>query len=462
MYHEPFRPQFHYSPPQKWMNDPNGLVYVDGEYHLFYQYHPDGLVWGPMHWGHAVSPDLIHWKTLPIALYPDQHGTIFSGSVVVDVNNTAGFGKNAMVAVFSYNTQAQGVAYSTDRGRTWTHYAGNPVIAAQAKDFRDPKVFWHEASHQWIMPLAVGQVIQIYTSPNLLDWTYSSQFTGGHIAGVWEVPDLFPLEIEGTTKWVLLVSVVAQAPAGGSGIQYFIGDFDGHRFMADNPATILWMDYGADNYAGTLWNHAPNDDRVYIGWMNNWDYAASIPTSTWRGAMTIPRKLKLVRTSDGLRLAQTPVEAVTTLRTEIGTWTDLHIDGEWQTPAVCGRTLEILAEFEVGGATRFGIDVHVGAGARTRLIYDVAQEQLLINRADVGLDKFNTAFGAPLKLAENRLKLHVLVDESSVEVFANGGVVTMTSQTFVDPAYDGVVLFAEGGDVRGRQIDIYALRSVWR
>ena len=194
LYGEEFRPQFHYSPPCRWMNDPNGMVYHNGEYHLFYQFHPEGLTWGPMHWGHAVSTDLVHWQTLPIALFPDEHGTIFSGSVVVDHANTAGFGAGAMVAFYSYNTQTPGIAYSTDNGRTWTKYAGNPVMGALAPDFRDPKVFWHEASQQWVAPIAAGQAIEFFVSPNLLDWQFASRFSGGLVGITWEVPDLFPLE----------------------------------------------------------------------------------------------------------------------------------------------------------------------------------------------------------------------------------------------------------------------------
>ncbi|MBK8020736.1 MAG: glycoside hydrolase family 32 protein [Chloroflexi bacterium] len=274
LYDEPFRPQFHYSPPQAWMNDPNGMVYLDGEYHLFYQYNPDDVIWGPMHWGHAVSTDLVHWETLPIALYPDDLGTIFSGSIVIDTDNTAGFGENAMVAVYSYHTQTQGLAYSLDRGRTWTKYDGNPIIDALYQDFRDPKVFWHEPTGRWVMIISAGREAQIFTSPNLIDWTFASRFAAGHVVATWEVPDLFPLEIDGVTRWVMLVSVGGHAPAGGSGIQYFIGDFDGQTFTNENPTgTTLWFDYGPDNYAGTTWFNAPEGKKLYIGWLNNWVYA---------------------------------------------------------------------------------------------------------------------------------------------------------------------------------------------
>jgi fructan beta-fructosidase len=465
LYREPFRPQFHYSPPCHWINDPNGLVYFEGEYHLFYQFNPVGLTWGPMHWGHAVGQDLIHWETLPIALYPDDLGTIFSGSVVVDHDNTAGFGRDAMVAVYSYSIQTQGVAYSLDRGRTWTKYKGNPVIEALAKDFRDPKVFWHDKSGQWIMVIAAGNQVRLFTSPNLRDWTQTSSFAGGRSAAVWEVPDLFPLEIEGQTKWVLLVSVNALAPAGGSGTQYFIGDFDGRTFTSDNPTTTLWLDYGPDNYAGTTWNNEPDNKRIFVGWMNNWGYAERIPTSPWRGAMTIPREFRLVRTSKGIRLAQTPVASVEQLRTLIATRDDIDVSGELPLDDVHGRTLDIIAEFEPGTAKRFGIDVHRGADGRTRILYNAMQGQLLISRSTKteqgDIAGFSPAFGAPLDVENYGLRLRILVDESSVEVFANDGLVAITSQTFVNPQHNGMALFADGGAARVTHLKVYALADIW-
>lgn len=467
-YQETYRPQFHYSPPTAWMNDPNGLVYFEGEYHLFYQYHPDDTVWGPMHWGHAVSPDLVYWETLPIALYPDELGTIFSGSIVIDYNNTAGFGENAMVAIYSYNTQTQAVAYSTDRGRTWTKYEGNPVMDAIGPDFRDPKVFWHEPTNQWVMVISAGREAQFYTSPNLIDWTFASRFAAGHIVSVWEVPDLVPLQIDGETKWVLIISVGGNAPAGGSGIQYFIGDFDGQTFTNDNPAgTVLWMDYGPDNYAGTSWSNTANGEILYIGWLNNWVYANTIPTSTWRGATTLPRQLTLTHTAEGIRLVQTVVAAFDQLRTPVGTWDNVDVNGSLILDGVHGRTLEIIAEIETTGSDRFGLEVHRSDDGeqRTRILYNGARESLIIGRSDTTplgtISGFNPAFGAPLPLDDHRIRLHIYVDESSVEVFAQDGLTTMTAQTFVDPAADGVSLFADNGSVKIHHMEIYALSSIW-
>ncbi|MBK9749723.1 MAG: glycoside hydrolase family 32 protein [Chloroflexi bacterium] len=468
VYQETFRPQYHFSPPEKWMNDPNGLVYFDGEYHLFYQYHPYDVIWGPMHWGHAVSTDLVHWENLPIALEPDDNGTIFSGSAVIDVNNTAGFGANAMVAIYSYNTQTQGVAYSTDRGRTWTKYEGNPIMPALATpDFRDPKVFWHEESGQWVMVIAAGREAQFYTSPNLLDWTFASSFAAGHIVATWEVPDIFPLDIDGETKWVLLVSVGAYAPAGGSGIQYFIGDFDGQTFTNDNPTgTTLWLDYGADNYAGTTWNDEPDGERIYIGWLNNWTYANNIPTSTWRGATTLPRTLRLVNTAEGVRLAQAPVAALESLRTPLGTWDDLTISSTEQViDGVTGRTLEIIAEIEPGEAERWGLKVQRSDETGTRIVYSPARSSLLIGRGDTtsagAINRFSPAFGAPLDLNGETLRLHIFVDESSVEVFAQDGLVALTAQTFVEPPADGLSFFADNGEITVKHLEVYALDSIW-
>ncbi len=464
VYHEPYRPQFHFSPICGWMNDPNGMVYYRGEYHFFYQYSP--LVSrGPIHWGHAVSPDLVHWQTLPIALYPDEIGPIWSGSAVIDAHNTSGLVPGGgLIAIFSYENQSQGIAYSSDQGRSWTKYAGNPVIPALAKDFRDPKVFWNEATRLWTMVLAAGNEVQFYTSPNLIDWQFRSAFSGGHRQAVWEVPDLFPLEIDGQTKWVLLVSVTTLAPAGGNGIQYFIGTFDGATFTNDNLATVLWLDYGSDNYAGTTWESAPGGKRIYIGWLANWAYAWNVPTTTWRGAATLPRELRLVNTPAGLRLAQSVPVAFAGLRQPVGSWANIALAGDVPL-AVQGRTLEIIAEFEPGDAVRFGLDVQSGAGGRTRVVYNSQQEQLLILRSDTTeagtIADFTPAFGAPLPLADGLLRLHLYVDQSSVELLAQDGLVSLSAATFVSPPNDGLTAFAEGGSAALKRLEVYALDSIW-
>ena len=464
VYHEPYRPQFHFSPVCGWMNDPNGMVYYNGEYHFFYQYSP--LVSrGPMHWGHAVSPDLVHWQTLPIALYPDEIGPIWSGSAVVDANNTSGLVPGGgLIAMFSYEDQSQGLAYSRDEGRTWTKYAGNPVIPAIARDFRDPKVIWNESSDLWTMVLAAGHEVQFYTSPNLIDWELRSSFSGGQVQPIWEVPDLFPLEIDGQTKWLLLVSLSAMGPAGGTGIQYFIGDFDGATFTNDNPDQTLWLDYGTDNYAGTTWDNAPDGKRIYIGWMGNWAHNFLTPTTTWRGAATLPREFQLVNTPDGIRLAQAVPAAFETLRHPLGSWDNISLSGEVPINAQ-GRTLEIIAEFQPGDAVRFGLDVQHGDREPTRVIYSSEWQQLLILRSDTTetgtIDGFTRAFGAPLVLNDQPLRLHIFVDQSSVEVLAQDGLTAMTAQTFVNPQADGLVAFSEGGEAMLTHLEVYTLDSIW-
>lgn len=465
-YQEPYRPQYHFSAPYGWINDPNGLVYYEGEYHLFYQYNPKDLVWGPMHWGHAVSTDLIHWQNLPIALYPDDIGPIWSGSAVVDKNNTSGLVPGGgLVAIYSYQNQSQGIAYSIDNGRTWTKYAGNPIIPAIAKDFRDPKVFWYEPNMEWIMIIAAGRELQIYNSLDLIQWEMTDHFGGGLAGGVWEVPDLFPLEIDGQTKWVLLASASQMAPAGGGGIRYLIGDFDGKTFTYNESDPILWLDYGPDNYAGTTWNDVPDGKRVYIGWMSNWQYAANTPTSPWRGAMTLPRELTLAHTPDGLRLRQTPVAQVNQLRQLISTTQNIAVDHDLVIDQIHGRTLEIIAEIVPGTAERFGIDVQRGTNDKTRIVYNTKQSKLFVSRLDKTktgtIDAFTSAFGAPIVLDKESLRLHIFVDESSVEVFAQDGLITLSGQTFVDPDNDGLALFAEKGSIRVTKLEVYALASSW-
>ena len=293
-YSERFRPQFHFSPKSNWMNDPNGLIFENDRYHLFYQFYPDSTVWGPMHWGHATSEDLTHWTHQPIALYPDSLGYIFSGSAVMDYKNSSGLGSEnqpAIVAIYTYHNmeyersgrndyQTQGIAFSLDHGMTWEKYDGNPVIKNPGiKDFRDPKVFWHEPTQKWILILVAGDNARIYNSKNLIDWTFLSDFghnEGAH-GGVWECPDLFPLTTDqGDQKWVLIISINPGGPQGGSATQYFVGDFDGQKFTAAQKES-KWLDFGRDNYARVTYNDAPEGKRILMGWMSNWDYAQVTP-----------------------------------------------------------------------------------------------------------------------------------------------------------------------------------------
>ena len=314
-YNEPYRPQVHYTPARNWINDPNGLVYDNGTYHLFYQYNPQGNDWGNMSWGHATSADLLHWKEQPVAMRRNEWGDIFSGSAVIDADNTAGFGAGAMVALYtsSGERQQQSLAYSTDGGMTFTQYAGNPVIAnSDRPDFRDPKVFWHAESKRWIMALALGNAhgIAFYGSPDLKNWTPLSTFTTSSARsniGQWECPDLLRMPYKGGTKWVLIVSNNPGGPAGGSGTEYFVGDFDGTTFTADELDYPLWLDYGPDNYAGVTWSNVPDGRTLFIGWMNNWNYSGAVPASPWRSAMTLPRELRFLEIDGSPVLANSVV-----------------------------------------------------------------------------------------------------------------------------------------------------------
>ena len=476
---EPFRPAFHFTPPTAWLNDPNGMVYYDGEYHLFYQYHPDDTVWGPMHWGHAVSTDLVNWQHLPIALEPDELGMIFSGSAVIDWHNTAGFGSKAMIAIYTYHSsdacQSQAIAYSLDKGRTWTKYADNPVIPTppNIRDFRDPKVLWYSDGHgkgHWVMALAANSAIMFYTSPNLIDWQAAGSFGFGQGAtdGVWETPDLFKLPIAGTaeSRWVLTVGIGDNAPAGGSGMQYFIGQFNGHTFINDNPrTTVLWADYGADFYAAQSWSNAPDDRRIWLAWLNNWPYANQIPTSTWRGTMTIPRELRLVQTKEGLRLGQTAVPELAQLRQNAQRWQNIVVTpGLAFVPRVYGDQLEIIAEIEIPTeASNVGIRLRVGDGEATVVGYAPRSGTLFVDRTKSGQSSFNDQFArihtAAAEPADGTLKLHIFVDRSSIELFANEGLITFSEQIFPGEASVGVELFAEGTAVPIRHLEIYQLRA---
>ena len=309
--HEPWRPQVHFTPKRMWMNDPNGMIFQNGLYHLFYQFHPDSMIWGPMHWGHATSRDLLKWDYHDVALFPDKDGKIFSGCCVNDRNNTSNlfesFGENNFVAIYSYDCQTQGLAISRDNGFTWEKFKDNPILPAIKKNFRDPKVIWHESTGKWIMVISADRECHFYTSNNLIDWTFSSSFSGGCADGIWEVPDIFQLpNQDGDLKWVLIISISKGSPAGGSGVQYFIGDFDGITFHWDENLGTKWLDFGPDNYAGSTWFNEPDDDRLYIGWMSNWTYANNVPTDPWRGSMTLPRKLQLFDNGSGLELGGFP------------------------------------------------------------------------------------------------------------------------------------------------------------
>ena len=464
---ELFRPQFHFTPPSNWMNDPNGMVYLDGEYHLFYQHNPNDKVWGPMHWGHAISKDLVHWEDLPIALYPDSLGTIFSGSAVYDHHNTSGLGNKEnppLVAIFTHHDgesaeqgaedfQTQSLAYSTDKGRTWVKYTGNPVLPNPGiRDFRDPKVHWHEASQKWVMALAVQDVIHFYSSPNLINWMLESTFGKniGAKSGVWECPDLFPVVADdGSTRYVLLVSINPGGPNMGSATQYFVGDFDGKDFTSQD-SLVRWLDYGPDNYAGVTWSNLPSETNgpIFLGWMSNWQYANATPTAPWRSAMTVPRTLSLEKTSNGYQILAQPLHALNQLRGERMEVTD-------------GIKLNNLpGTFEVGlnGAEwPTVINIENSLGETLAIRFD--EDQVVVDRTQAGLADFHPEFArtitATMPLEQNTTKLMtLLVDHSSVELFVDAGRLVLTTRVFPQEPYNSIT-------VQGSQGWIYPLQSIW-
>jgi fructan beta-fructosidase len=492
-YAEPYRPQLHFSPPRQWMNDPNGLVYYQHEYHLFYQFNPDANVWGPMHWGHAVSRDSVHWKNLPIALYPDRHGVIFSGSVVADLSNTSGLGTRAkppLVAMFTYHDhgredlklpgfESQGLAFSLDAGRTWEKYFDNPVLASpDSRDFRDPKVVWHEQSRRWIVALSAGDHVAFYSSSDLRHWSHESDFglgLGAH-DGVWECPDLIRMKIEnsGEEKFLLLVSIGDGGPNGGTGTQYFVGDFDGHHFTIDAPsagaAKTRWLDYGTDNYAGSTWSHASSKYRPprFIGWMSNWQYATVVPTERWRSAMTLPRELRLVRTPHGIEVRALPVPELRSLRRR-------HIRFPAQEALT---TLDLTrAADESSHLFEINLDLDLRAAGQTALVFandrgeqtvfrvDMQKRLYELDRSQSGTVNFHAGFGrsqsAPAPQLREHLTLRIFLDQSSLEIFINEGETVLTTLVFPTEPYHHVTLKSTSA-VRLHSADVYVLESIWK
>jgi fructan beta-fructosidase len=489
-YTEKYRPQFHFSPEANWMNDPNGMFYYEGEYHLFYQYYPDSTVWGPMHWGHAISPDMVHWEHMPIALFPDEHGYIFSGSAVVDWKNTSSLGKDGqppLIAIFTYHDmeaqkageidfETQGIAFSNDKGRTWTKY-GEPVLKNPGiKDFRDPKVSWHEDSQKWIMTLAVQDHIEFYSSPNLIEWEKDSEFgkeLGAH-GGVWECPDLFQMNVEGSDEkqWVLLVSINPGGPNGGSATQYFIGDFDGSTFTTTQTET-KWIDSGRDNYAGVTWSDIPNEDgrRLFLGWMSNWNYANVVPTEKWRSAMTLPRTLSLIKKEDQYVLKSSPVketELITDNSTSVNIDEALKIS-EVKELDIQGLTLNqsrLSMEFEMGETLpeSFGILLENELDENITLSYSASAQQFQFDRTQSGDMSFSDHFSgisvAPYKIGST-LNLEIFVDAASVEIFVDGGDLVMTEIFFNSQPFSKLKVFAEGQPLTLTSAKFSNINSIW-
>ena len=483
-YNEKHRPQIHFTPKEMWMNDPNGMVYHKGQYHLFYQYYPEDIVWGPMHWGHAVSKDLIHWTHMPISLYPDSLGLIFSGSAVVDKMNTSGFGSREnppLVAVYTYHSQAkeksgrtdyqyQGIAYSTDDGQTWNKYEGNPVLENQGiKDFRDPKVFYHEESSNWVMILAVKDHVELWGSENLKEWSKLSDFGseyGAH-GGVWECPDLFPLNVEGesTPKWVMIVSLNPGGPNGGSATQYFVGDFDGTTFTPDtDKSSIKWIDYGPDNYAGVTWSDSPGDRKIFLGWMSNWAYAQELPTRTWRGATTLPRDVALTRVNNDLFVKSSVADELAVIGAEKEELGALRVD---KTLAFSGHGFEPANQFILRGTFEvkdFAVEVSNSSDQKIRVGFDSEARRFFIDRSKSGNVTFSKHFPTEIfaqrLTSDEKIEMTMVVDVSSVEVFFDDGLSAMTSLFFPDEPLSKVRI--HGTNTMLTDVSLQNLRSIWK
>ena len=439
---EAFRPTWHFSPAYGWMNDPNGLVYKDGEWHLFFQYNPYGSMWGNMTWGHAVSRDLVHWEELPPAIWADPLGSVFSGSAVVDPTGAAGFGRDAIVAMYTSagTNQTQSLAGSTDGGRTFTKYAGNPVITADIPDFRDPKMFFDARTGRWNVVLASGQEVRFYSSDDFRNWTYESSFGTGYGAhgGVWECPDLVKLPFEGREKYVLIVNINPGGPFGGSATQYFVGDYDGHRFIPDEaPEVTRWMDYGKDHYATVTWSNAPDGRIVAIPWMSNWQYANAVPTRQFRSANGAPRDLSLVRSGGAAVLRSAPSPELLALR---GPAAKVRAGAKPASLFASPRqAYELVVRFTAPKRGEAAFILSNAAGEQVRCAYDAAAGTFTMDRTTTGASAFSEAFPAVTvapTAAAGRIELRILVDACSIEAF--GPDFAMTNLVFPSAPYDTI------------------------
>jgi fructan beta-fructosidase len=481
-YNEPWRPQLHFTPDRNFMNDPNGLVYYKGEYHLFYQHNPFGKEWGHMSWGHAVSPNLLHWQHLPVALLEENGIMMFSGSAVVDWKNSSGFGSTKeppLVAIYTGHTstnQHQSIAFSNDRGRTWTKYIGNPVLDIGQKDFRDPKVIWHEPSKQWIMVVAlpVERKVRFYASPNLKEWKLKGEFgPAGAPKGIWECPDLFPLRVEGKRnleKWVLIVSVNPGGPNGGSASQYFVGSFDGAIFVNESsPETVRWLDHGKDFYAAVTWSDIPKADGrcILLGWMSNWEYANQVPTATWRNAQSLPRELSLREVDGNIVLLQKPVEELKSLRKLRVKFPkqELFQKHELVVPNLRGDCFELRVKFSKIKSSELGVVVRVGENEATPIAYRPASGELFVDRTRSGKGDFGRTFPgihkAIIGTNKTELSLHIIVDRSSIEVFADDGAHVITETIFPGPESVGTAFYSADGSAVLEEVEFWNLNSIY-
>ncbi len=472
---ESFRPVYHHTPAYGWMNDPNGMFYKDGVYHLYFQYNPYGAVWGNMHWGHSTSTDLMHWKFEGCAIVPDAWGAIFSGSCVVDHENTAGFGKEAVVAFYTSakstpwgDIQMQSMAYSLDNGKTFTKYEGNPILTSSEKDFRDPKVFWYAPGKHWIMILAVGQHMEIYSSVNLKEWKKESEFgamQGAH-GGVWECPDLVEIPVEGTRekKWVLICNLNPGGPFGGSAAQYFVGSFDGKKFVNESPTQTKWMDWGKDNYATVTWNNAPDGRCIALGWMSNWQYANNVPTRQYRSANTLARDLTLYREGQELYLKSTPSSEVKKARGKKVSIPSFKVSEKHEMVNLFEEkqgAYEVEIVIQNAGASKIAFCLLNDKGEKVSMYYDLNRKQFVMDRSESGKVDFSKDFPAvtvaPVNV-DKELTLRLFVDRSSIEAFGEDGKFVMTNLVFPSQPYVKMCFEADKNGYAVKSLNVYKLQ----
>ena len=477
-YHETFRPGYHFSPPKNWMNDPNGLIYYDGLYHMYYQYNPYDVIWGHMSWGHAVSTDLVSWKNLPVAI-PEYDGVqIFSGCNIIDVNNTSGFcktkGLGCLLAFYTAQTaqgQAQAVAYSNDFGFSYTQYASNPIIDEHLQDHRDPKVIWYEPGQKWVMITALSTEFKcrLYSSTDLVHWTHLSDFgPEGSLEGIWEDPDLFALpDDQGNLKWVLAHAVnVAK-------VEYYIGEFDGTTFTnTETKGVSLFYDYGRDFSEAATWTNDPKGRRLIMAWLDEGYYGGQLPTQVWRGQLTMIRELKIKRYPEGLRIVSEPLEEYSKLRSSPQHFDNLQLNTTQTNTTIptTGNQLEILAVFTLPTDTslspaEFGFQVFVGPNQKTTIGYNVEKQILFTDRTQSGLTDFSPVFSditnQTLTPENNQIQLRLFIDQCSVEVFANNGKVVMSNLIFPDPSQNQVLAYVVGGQVEITSLDFWIINGIW-
>ena len=440
---EQYRPVYHHTPAYGWMNDPNGMFYKDGVWNLYFQHNPYGSQWENMTWGHSTSTDLVHWKFQGDPIQPDALGTVFCGSAVVDKENTSGFGKGAVIALYTSagESQTQSMVYSTDNGKTFTKYEGNPVITSNVPDFRDPHMFWNEDIKKWNMILAPGQHMEIYTSDNLKDWKLESSFGEmyGNHGGVWECPDLMKMKVRGTDKekWMLICNINPGGPFGGSATQYFIGDFDGHKFTCESkPEVTKWMDYGKDHYATVTFDNAPEGRRVAIAWMSNWQYANQVPTLQYRSDNSIPRDLGLFEYKGETYCSVVPSPEMIAARSKKAT-----------------KSLSESCEMVVNLKGNATITLSNDKGEKVVMLYDAKAETFSMDRTKSGKMDFSNDFAATTKAPTygKISQLRIFIDKSSIEAFDAEGKMAMTNLVFPTKPYNKVT-------VKGGKYQVYNIK----